>query len=56
MMMDHDFKPGFRIKLHMKAAHQLYLEKGLGGRDDAVGMQYLIPGWQFDNKKPALVR
>ena len=30
--------------------------KGLGGRDDAAGMQYLVPGWTFDNKKPALVR
>ncbi len=52
-------KPGLGIELdfdRLEAAHQLYLDKGLGGRDDAVGMQYLIPGWQFDNKKPALVR
>ena len=27
----------------IEAAHQLYLEKGLGGRDDAIGMQYLVP-------------
>ena len=24
--------------------------------DDAKSMQYLIPGWTFDNKKPCLVR
>ena len=29
---------------------------GLGARDDSVAMQYLIPGWTFDNKKPCLVR
>ena len=51
--------PGLGIDLdidQVQAAHQLYLEKALGGRDDAAGMQYLIPGWTFDNKKPALVR
>lgn len=37
-------------------AHKLYLEKGLGARDDAMAMQYLIPGWKFDNKKPCLVK
>jgi len=36
------------------AAHQLYLSEGLGVRDDAVAMQYLIPGWTFDAKRPAL--
>ena len=30
--------------------------QGLGGRDDAAAMQYLIPGWTFDNKTPCLVR
>ncbi len=29
---------------------------GLGARDDAVAMQYLVPGWKFDNKRPCLVR
>ncbi|MEH7072807.1 enolase C-terminal domain-like protein [Neobacillus drentensis] len=50
---------GLGVELDMEkveAAHQLYLEKGLGARDDAIAMQYLIPGWKFDNKKPALVR
>ncbi|MEX3956926.1 glucarate dehydratase [Trinickia sp. EG282A] len=40
----------------LTAAHALYLEKGLGSRDDAAAMQYLIPGWTFDNKRPCLVR
>ena len=38
------------------AAHELYLEHGLGARDDAVAMQYLVPGWAFDPKRPCLVR
>jgi glucarate dehydratase len=25
-------------------------------RDDAAGMQYLIPSWEFNPKKPCLVR
>ena len=40
----------------LAAAHALYLEHGLGSRDDAAAMQYLIPGWTFDNKRPCLVR
>jgi len=50
---------GLGVELDMEAinkAHELYLEKGLGSRDDAMAMQYLIPGWSFDNKKPCLVR
>jgi glucarate dehydratase len=38
------------------AAHELYREKALGARDDAVGMRYLVPGWEFDSKRPCLVR
>ncbi|EEG08435.1 glucarate dehydratase [Pseudogulbenkiania ferrooxidans] len=52
-------KPGLGVELDWDAlerAHQLYLQKGLGARDDAAAMQYLIPGWSFDNKKPCLVR
>jgi len=52
-------RPGLGIELDLEQvemAHQLYLEKALGGRDDAAGMQYLIPGWTFDNKRPCLVR
>ncbi len=51
--------PGLGIELDMAEvdkAHQLYLRHGLGSRDDAVAMQYLIPGWRFDPKRPALVR
>lgn len=29
---------------------------GKGARNDAAGMQYLTPGWEFDNKKPCMVR
>ena len=52
-------KPGLGISLDMakvEAAHQLYLQHGLGARDDAIAMQYLIPGWKFDNKRPCMVR
>ena len=50
---------GLGIELDMdevEKAHRLYLEHGLGARNDAQAMQYLIPGWQFDPKRPALVR
>ena len=40
----------------VERAHALYREHGLGARDDAVAMQYLIPGWRFDPKRPCLVR
>ena len=52
-------KPGLGIELDMaevEKAHRLYNEHGLGARDDAVAMQYLIPGWTFDPKRPAFVR
>jgi glucarate dehydratase len=52
-------KPGLGIELDMtevEKAHQLYKTKGLGARDDAMAMQYLIPEWKFDNKRPCLVR
>ncbi len=51
--------PGLGVDLDMaavEAAHQLYRQHGLGARDDAVAMQYLIPGWKFDPKRPAMVR
>lgn len=51
--------PGLGIAPDMErilAAHQLYLDHCLGARDDAIGMQYLIPGWTFDPKRPAMVR
>ena len=51
--------PGLGVTLDMaavEAAHQLYLQHGLGARDDAIAMQHLIPGWKFDPKKPCMVR
>jgi glucarate dehydratase len=51
--------PGLGVELDMvevEKAHQLYLQHGLGARNDAIAMQYLIPGWQFDPKRPCLVR
>jgi len=40
----------------VEKAHKLYLQHGLGARDDAAAMQYLIPGWTFNPKRPALDR
>jgi glucarate dehydratase len=51
--------PGLGVEVDrdaLAAAHELYLEHGLGARDDAVAMQYLVPGWAFDPKRPCLVR
>ena len=51
--------PGLGVELDMEAvhaAHQMYLNMGSGSRDDAVAMQYIIPGWKFDNKRPCLLR
>jgi glucarate dehydratase len=58
-MIDVPTAPGLGVKLNMaavEAAHQLYLQHGLGARNDAIAMQYLIPGWTFNPKKPAMVR
>ena len=52
-------KPGLGVELDMdqvEAAHELYMRASLGSRDDSVAMQYLIPGWKFDGKRPALER
>lgn len=51
--------PGLGIALDRAAvdkAHRLYLEHGLGSRDDATAMQYLVPDWRFDPKRPCMVR
>lgn len=51
--------PGLGVELDRDApgaAHELYLEHGLGARDDAVAMQYLVGGWAFNPKRPCLVR
>ena len=52
-------EPGLGVRLDraaVDAAHQLYRMHGLGARDDALAMQYLVPGWTFDPKRPCLVR
>ncbi|MBC8119558.1 MAG: glucarate dehydratase [Burkholderiaceae bacterium] len=52
-------KPGLGVELDMvevEKAHQLYKHHGLGARDDATAMQFLIPGWKFDPKRPCMLR
>lgn len=52
-------KPGLGVEFDMdqvEKAHQVYQKMGLGARNDAIAMQYLIPNWQFNNKQPCLVR
>ncbi|MFK4088942.1 enolase C-terminal domain-like protein [Kribbella sp. NPDC020789] len=52
-------RPGLGVDLDrdaLAAAHHRYLEHGLGARDDAVAMQYVIKDWAFDPKRPCLVR
>ncbi|WP_372827969.1 glucarate dehydratase [Polaromonas sp.] len=51
--------PGLGVELDMaevEKAHQLYRQHGLGARDDAVAMQYLLPNWKFNPKMPCMVR
>ena len=51
--------PGLGVELDMaevEKANALYRGMGLGARDDAQAMQYLIPGWKFDPKRPCLTR
>jgi glucarate dehydratase len=57
--VDVPMAPGLGVELDLdavEAAHQAYRNMGLGARNDAVAMQYLIPGWSFDPKRPCLVR
>jgi glucarate dehydratase len=52
-------KPGLGIAIdeaELAKANALYQQHGLGARDDAVAMQFLVPGWKFDPKRPCLVR
>ena len=51
--------PGLGVTVDRAAlqrANALYLKYGLGARNDAMAMQYLIPHWQFDPKRPCMVR
>ncbi len=38
----------------IERAHELYGALGSGARDDAAAMQFIIPGWKFNPKRPAL--
>ncbi|WP_082434400.1 enolase C-terminal domain-like protein [Devosia sp. A16] len=52
-------RPGLGVELdeaQLEAAHQRYRALPAGSRNDAAAMQYLISGWTFDPKRPALVR
>jgi len=52
-------RPGLGVEIDeakLVAAHELYKQHGLGARDDAAAMQYLIPNWKFDPKRPCMVR
>jgi glucarate dehydratase len=52
-------KPGLGVEIdetRLAQANDLYKAHGLGARDDAIAMRYLIPGWQFDSKRPCMVR
>ena len=58
-MVDVPERPGLGIEVDMQRiedANKLYREQNLGARDDAAPMQFLIPGWQFDPRRPCLVR
>ncbi|MBQ7859173.1 MAG: glucarate dehydratase [Faecalibacterium sp.] len=51
--------PGLGVHLNMERvmeANALYNRLPTHDRDDAMAMQYLIPGWKYDHKKPCLVR
>jgi glucarate dehydratase len=51
--------PGLGVEIDMaqiESAHALYKKTGLGARDDASAMQFLIAGWKFDPKRPCMVR
>jgi glucarate dehydratase len=52
-------RPGLGIDIDVDQvlkAHELYNKLGSGARDDATAMQYIIPGWKYDPKKPSMVR
>ncbi|AVR95934.1 enolase C-terminal domain-like protein [Pseudoduganella armeniaca] len=52
-------RPGLGIEPDMErilAAHALFKEVGGSARDDAMAMQYLVPGWTYSPKRPSLGR
>ncbi|KHD99494.1 enolase C-terminal domain-like protein [Pantoea stewartii] len=51
--------PGLGIELdwaQLRRANERYKSLPAGGRNDATAMQYLVPGWTFDRKRPAFGR
>ncbi|WP_447042787.1 enolase C-terminal domain-like protein [Vreelandella sp. H-I2] len=51
--------PGLGVELDedkLMEAHSLYKSLDTTQRNDAIAMQFLIPGWEFDPKRPALIR
>ena len=58
-LVDVPKRGGLGVEIDMgevEKAHDAYKSLDLGARDDAAAMQFLIPGWKFDPKKPCLVR
>jgi glucarate dehydratase len=56
-------RPGLGVEVDMveiEVAHRRYKAMAqatsAGARDDAAAMQFLVPNWRFDPKRPALVR
>jgi glucarate dehydratase len=52
-------KPGLGVEIDMaqvELAHDAYSRLPAGARNDAMAMQYLVPGWEFNPKRPCLVR
>ena len=52
-------RPGLGVEADLERieqAHELYRTLQKDARDDAASMQFLIPGWRFDPKRPCLVR
>jgi glucarate dehydratase len=51
-------RPGLGIEIdeqRIEAAHALYRTLNLDDRNDSVAMQYLVPDWTFDPRRPCLV-
>jgi glucarate dehydratase len=51
-------RPGLGIEIDLERieeANRLYGKLGSGARDDRKAMQFLVPGWKFNPKRPCLV-
>ena len=52
-------RPGLGIEPDMERilkANEVYKSLGSGARDDAMAMQFIVPGWKYDPKQPSLGR